>query len=243
MVQNEEQFTPIRPGGAREPLQYDPKGYFVITLDREQEEIINRHYLPDHTPAHEMRGRSAGSMLLGLLREGLVTQLSHAGYLGEELAKAEAALRFDLRYDQDRPLRRREALTATLETPAQAPASDPAAPPPMAAIMPPMTAAELAAATPGMAVNLALAITGLPAPDLLNGELLQADEAEPFSAFSRTGESVQVHWSPTTTFAMGEASDLQIGALVRVRGALSERRFVEAERLVILTRVARILEG
>jgi tetrahydromethanopterin S-methyltransferase subunit A len=239
MLQTVEQFTPIRPGGVREPLQYDPKGYFVITLDREHEEIINRHYLPDHTPAHEMRGRSAGPMLLGLLREGLVTQLSHAGYLGEELAKAEAALRFDLRYDQDRPLRQRETLAATPE--ASMPA--PAAPPPMAAITPPMNAAELAAATPGMAVNLALAITGLPTPGLLDGELLQVDEAEPFSVFHRTEQKVQVHWSPTTQFAMGEAADLQIGALVRVRGALGERRLVEVERLVILTHVARIVEG
>ncbi|HEU5437894.1 MAG TPA: hypothetical protein VFU88_01295, partial [Ktedonobacterales bacterium] len=66
-----EQFTAIRPGGQREPLQYDPKGYFVISLDRAVQEIIVRHYLTDHTPAHEMRGRSAGPMLLGLLREEL----------------------------------------------------------------------------------------------------------------------------------------------------------------------------
>jgi tetrahydromethanopterin S-methyltransferase subunit A len=243
MPQAEEQFTPIRPGGMREPLQYDPKGYFVVTLDREQEQISIRHYLPDHTPAHEMRGRSAGPMLLGLLREGLVTQLSHAGYLGEELAKAEAALSFDLRYDQDRPLRRREAPAATLEALAPATASAPAAPPPMASITPPLTVAELAAATPGMAVNVALAITGLPAPDLLDGELLQADEAEPFSAFRRTGQEVQVRWLPTTLIAMGEAADLQVGALVRARGTLGESRLVEAERLVILTRVARIVEA
>jgi tetrahydromethanopterin S-methyltransferase subunit A len=240
MLQAQEQFTPIRPGGTREPLQYDPKGYFVITLDREQEQIIIRHYRPDHTPAHEMRGRTAGPMLLGLLREGLITQLSHAGYLGEELAKAEAGLRFDLRYDQDRPLRGREAPATPLE--AQAPASDPAPPPPMAAITPPLTPAELTAATPGMVVNVALAITAMPAPDLLDGELLQADEAEPFSAFRRTGQEVQVRWSPTTQFAMGEAADLQIGALVRVRGTLGEGRQIEAERLVILTRVARIVE-
>lgn len=243
MLQAGEQFTPIRPGGTREPLQYDPKGYFVITLDREQERIILRHYLPDHTPIHEMRGRTAGPMLLGLLREGLVTQLSHAGYLGEELAKAEAAVRFDLRYDQDRPLRRREAPAATLEAPAQVPAPDSAVPPPMAAIMPPMTAAELAAATPGTAVNVALAITGLPTPDRLDGELLQDDEAEPFSAFRRTGQAVHVHWSPTTQFAMGEAADLEVGALLRARGTLGEQRRVEAERLVILTRVARIVEA
>src|SRR6266568_3201800 len=101
-------FTSIRPGGQREPLIYDPKGYFVITINRAVGEIVLRHYLPDHTPAHEMRGRTAESMLLGLIREGLVSQLSHAGYLGGELAKAEAALRLGVgvRHEQDRPLRR-----------------------------------------------------------------------------------------------------------------------------------------
>lgn len=29
-----ERFEPLRPGGRREPLAYDPKGYFVIALDR-----------------------------------------------------------------------------------------------------------------------------------------------------------------------------------------------------------------
>jgi hypothetical protein len=113
----------------------------------------------------------------------------------------------------------------------------------MAPITPPLTPAELAAATPGMTVNVALAITGLPAPDRLDGELLQADEAEPFSAFRRAGQEVQVYWRPTTQIVMGEAADLQLGALVRVRGTLGESRLVEAERLVILTRVARIVEA
>jgi hypothetical protein len=179
-------------------------------------------------------------MLLGLLREGLITQLSHAGYLGEELAKAEAALRFDLRYDQDRPLRIREKLPGTGE----APASDPAAPPPsMAAITPAMTATELAAATEGMAINVAIAITAMPTPDSIDGELLHADEAEPFSAFLRTDHVVQIRWSAATQFAMGEAADLQVGALVRARGVLGADRLIEAERLVILTHVARIIEG
>ncbi|MBA3824429.1 MAG: hypothetical protein H0X24_11110, partial [Ktedonobacterales bacterium] len=125
MMPQEEHFTMIRPGGQREPLQYDPKGYFVITLDREEEQIVLRHYQPDHTPAHEMYGRMAGSMFLGLVREGLVTQLSHAGYLGEELAKAQAALHLGLRYDQDRPLRVREENAESKPTSvvAEAPAS------------------------------------------------------------------------------------------------------------------------
>jgi tetrahydromethanopterin S-methyltransferase subunit A len=101
-------FAVIRPGGKREPLVYDPKGFFVIDLDRGRREIICRHFLPDNALAHEMRGRSAETMLLGLLREGLISQLSHAGYLGAELAKAETALRLGLHYEQDRPLRRGE---------------------------------------------------------------------------------------------------------------------------------------
>lgn len=64
-----------------------------------------RHYLPDQTPAHEMRGRSAESLVLGLLWEDLVSQMSHVGYLGTELARAEVALRFGWHYEQDRPLR------------------------------------------------------------------------------------------------------------------------------------------
>jgi tetrahydromethanopterin S-methyltransferase subunit A len=51
-----ERFDIIRPGGQREPLLYDPKGYFVITIEPTREEIVLRHYTADHTPAHEMRG-------------------------------------------------------------------------------------------------------------------------------------------------------------------------------------------
>jgi tetrahydromethanopterin S-methyltransferase subunit A len=96
----------IKPGGKRQPLAYDPKGYFVISVDHEIGEITIIHFGRDHLPAHEMHGRTAEPMLLGLLRERLVTQLSHAGYLGRELTKAETALRFGLVYTQDRPLHR-----------------------------------------------------------------------------------------------------------------------------------------
>lgn len=243
-----ERFTPIRPGGQREPLLYDPKGYFVISLDRQEESIILRHYQPDHTPAHEMRGRSAGPMLLGLLREGLVTQLSHAGYLGEELAKAQVALRLGLRYDQDRPLRPREmpATEPVGEAPSApaataAPATTPP-PPRMPAISPPATWAELEATGVGSPVDVVLAVTAMPAPDLLSGGFLEADEAELFSAYRRTPHEIRVRWDASLQFIMGGADDLRAGALVRVRGTLAAGPLVEAQRLVILTRVARVIE-
>jgi tetrahydromethanopterin S-methyltransferase subunit A len=240
-----ERFTPIRPGGVREPLQYDPKGYFVITLDRTGEQIVLRHFLPDHTPAHEMRGHAADAMVLGLLREGLVTQLSHAGYMGEELAKAEAALRLGLRYDQDRPLRRMEAPAAA--TPAAAPTTDdaPAAPSPapsgMSRITPPATWEEMEAAAPGAEVNATLAVTAMPEPGLLEGDYLAPDEAEPFNVFHQTPHALRVRWSPgVTRVIMGETADVVPGALLRVRGAFAPDRLLEAAALVVLTRVARV---
>jgi tetrahydromethanopterin S-methyltransferase subunit A len=102
-------FVQLAPGGKRDPIWYDPRGFFVITVDRPAGEIVVRHYTRDYTPAHEMRGHSGEAIVLGLLREELVSQLSHAGYLGAELAKAETALRLDLHYEQDRPLRQRAA--------------------------------------------------------------------------------------------------------------------------------------
>lgn len=102
--EQQESFVRLKPGGKRQPLLYDPKGFFIITLNQAEKEIVVRHYLPDQTPAHEMRGRSAESLVLGLLREDLISQMSHAGYLGIELAKAEMALRSGWHYEQDRPL-------------------------------------------------------------------------------------------------------------------------------------------
>src|SRR3989454_6488198 len=245
-----EAFTSIRPGGQREPLIYDPKGYFVISIDPDQKEIIIRHYLPDHTPAHEMRGRGATSMLLGLLREGLVTQLSHAGYLGEELAKAQTALQFGLRYDQDRPLRPSETPVNTLEAPAQAQStelrqpteSQPQIPAKMPAIRQPMTLQELQSAGTGSKADLALSVSELSGPQKLTGDFLVSDEAEPLNAFHRTQERIVAEWAPSTRIIMGVGDEIVTGALLRITGKIDENRLVHVEQLVILTKVARIVE-
>jgi tetrahydromethanopterin S-methyltransferase subunit A len=102
---NRNDFKPVQLGGHRDPLAYDPNGFFVIALDRTVGNILVHHYLPDNSPAHVVQGRHGEAILLALLREDLISQKSHAGYLGAELAKAETALRLDLPYEQDRPLR------------------------------------------------------------------------------------------------------------------------------------------
>src|SRR5436853_7257178 len=176
-----EAFTSIRPGGQREPLIYDPKGYFVISIDPDQKEIILRHYLPDHTPTHEMRGRGATSMLLGLLRDGLITQLSHAGYLGEELAKAQTALQFGLRYDQDRTLRLRETV-------APPPSSEAKAPEPAAPKITPTQAyslKKLGEIGPETSVDLFFSVTDTPRDHVLGGMFLDMDESGASRVYTR----------------------------------------------------------
>ncbi len=102
---DENQFIVLRPGGKRESLAYDPKGNFIITLDPQSRRIVAHHYLPDMTPAHVMRSSSGEAMVLALIQAGLVTQLTHAAYLGAEFAKAETALRLGSIYEQDQPMR------------------------------------------------------------------------------------------------------------------------------------------
>jgi tetrahydromethanopterin S-methyltransferase subunit A len=224
-------FTPIKPGGQREPLIYDPKGYFVITLDRSAGQIILRHYLPDHRPAHEMRGRTAESMLLGLIREGLISQLSHAGYLGGELAKAEAALRLGVRvrYEQDRPLRS--------DTPPPEEAEGPAAP-----AAPSRSAGwEQFSSTPlGQQVNVVIEVTALPEEHLLEGTLAEPSEEDPWRSFRRTEHALRIRWSSATQVAMGNPQHFQPGALLRAKGILLLSNEVEAEGIAVLTKVATI---
>ncbi|MER7487015.1 hypothetical protein ABTY20_14160 [Streptomyces sp. NPDC126497] len=98
-------FRRLRTGGRRVGLSQVLDGFVVISLDRRARRIVLRHYDNDLTPRHEMTGVRAESMLLGLLRAGVITDPAHAGYLGSELTKAETALRLGLPYVQDLPLR------------------------------------------------------------------------------------------------------------------------------------------
>jgi len=231
-----EKFVEIRPGGQREPLIYDPKGYFVINIEPDKGEIVLRHYLPDHKPAHEMRGRGASSMTLGLLRDGLVTQLSHAAYLGEELAKAQTALQFGLRYDQDRPLRALETQPSSSTSTATPVQNAPTAPPPL-----PMTLEQFDASTPGTKVDAVLSISKILSGHHLEGSFLKMDEAELFTAYHLTDRRVEVTWNEATKVIMGEAKEVVEGGRVRVGGNLQANGSVSAGHIIILTKVTKII--
>jgi tetrahydromethanopterin S-methyltransferase subunit A len=101
----QEEFTILKPGGKRIPLDYDHKGFFVITTNLEKKQITVKHYYKDNKPGYLIQGHSSEAILLSLLQNELVSQLSHAGYLGAELNKAETALKLNLNYEQDQSLK------------------------------------------------------------------------------------------------------------------------------------------
>jgi len=179
-------------------------------------------------------------MLLGLLRDGLVTQLSHAGYLGEELAKAQSALQFGLRYDQDRPLRPRESPAKQTGEEAQAAMPAPPAPPKIPRVQV-VSVKQLGEIVPGTMVDLFFSVTDLPREQVLGGVFLEPDETGTNQAFPRTSQRIEVEWGPTSKLIMGGATDLVVGALLRVVGKYGGNNLVHGEQLIVLTRVAKVL--
>ncbi|MEM1537337.1 MAG: dihydropteroate synthase-like protein [Candidatus Nezhaarchaeales archaeon] len=89
----------------KERVKADAKGYFKIAIDRVNGEIAVIHYpLGSPKPDLVVKGREANSLYKTLVKLQLVSELSHAAYLGLELAKAELALLTGRSYVQDAPL-------------------------------------------------------------------------------------------------------------------------------------------
>lgn len=72
-------------------LRLDPNGEFSITTDRDTGEIVALHSY-DGLRLTEYRGRSAQEIESQIARDCAVSDISHALYIGRELAKAEQQL-------------------------------------------------------------------------------------------------------------------------------------------------------
>jgi len=89
----------------------DPKGYFLIDIDREKE-FIQVGYCKftklGNDPVNDMlaivTGKTAIEIVNTLIREEYISSLQHAGDMGIELCKAELALNNNLKYIQDKDL-------------------------------------------------------------------------------------------------------------------------------------------
>ena len=88
---------------AREParIQMDKAGYFVILPEGKKGIITVEHYSYDDKLLRVIEGIEARNLCWTIIEHNLVTQLSHAAYLGKELSKAELSLKLGLKYVQD----------------------------------------------------------------------------------------------------------------------------------------------
>ena len=90
----------------------DPKGYFLITADREKN-LIRVGYCKfsklGNSPIHEMvaevKGKTAIEIVNTLIREKFISTLQHAADMGIELHKAEMSLKYGFKYVQDKEMK------------------------------------------------------------------------------------------------------------------------------------------
>ena len=89
--------------GGKHEIKPDSKGYFRIWIDWSRKKIIAMHYkLGDNiNPDVVIVGNKASDIYMKIIELNLVSELSHAAYLGKELTKAEIALKLGRSYIQD----------------------------------------------------------------------------------------------------------------------------------------------
>lgn len=97
---------------AEKKMTFDEKGFFVIMV--KEEKIIVEHYLNVQKEGNLeietgnlnkiITGTSSKSICDTIIKEGLISRLDHAAYLGRELQKAEIALENNLEYEQCEPI-------------------------------------------------------------------------------------------------------------------------------------------
>lgn len=84
---------------------HDPSGCFRIALDRKKSEIVVGHFSYGASrPSAIVRGSDPLAIVLGAVKQGLISRLDHAAYLGSELEKARTALTLGRSYVQDSEL-------------------------------------------------------------------------------------------------------------------------------------------
>lgn len=82
-------------------VELDKAGYFVIIPDRSKRSITVEFYAYDHSLLGVVIGSQPKSIYFTIIEKGWITLLSHAAYLGKELARAEFSLEMGLKYTQD----------------------------------------------------------------------------------------------------------------------------------------------
>ena len=80
-------------------IKLDKAGYFVVNVTNQS--ILVEHYSYQEKLLRTIEGYDARSIYLTIVRNGWVSKLDHAAYIGKELSKAELSIRYEFDYLQD----------------------------------------------------------------------------------------------------------------------------------------------
>ncbi len=83
------------------PVIMDKAGYFLVIPLADRGAIHVEHYAYDDQLLHTLESTNARALYLTVIDHGWVSELSHAAYLGKELAKAELSMQHGFKYVQD----------------------------------------------------------------------------------------------------------------------------------------------
>ena len=90
--------------GKEGPWKQDPKGYFLIKPNYEDGTIHAGYCTNDNVMKYEIVGKRAQAIYHTIAQKELVSLFEHASYLGKELKKAELAIKYKLKYVQDKDI-------------------------------------------------------------------------------------------------------------------------------------------
>lgn len=82
-------------------MRGDPNGFFRLSVDHEKKELVLHHHSPEGETVGEYREATPAGIVWRLVKDGAVSDLGHAFYLGGQLEKARECLRRGLEYVQD----------------------------------------------------------------------------------------------------------------------------------------------
>ncbi len=82
----------------------DPKGFFLIKLNYKDKTIHVGYCTNKSILKYEIVGKKAQDIYHTIANMKLISLLEHASYLGEELKEAEFALKYNLKYVQDKDI-------------------------------------------------------------------------------------------------------------------------------------------
>lgn len=82
-------------------VKLDKAGYFVIIPSKKTGNILVEHYSYDNKLLRKIEGKESRDIYFAIIENKWVTELSHAAYLGKELARAELSIKKNLKFVQD----------------------------------------------------------------------------------------------------------------------------------------------